>query len=82
MGLAYCVTAARTPATAAANLSSFFPGFSTCGCNRMTGGTGQTGTPLGVCGWGCYKSAGGLTPNEAYPPTASKPFKSRIYIKM
>jgi hypothetical protein len=31
---------------------AFFPGFSTWGCNRMIGGVGQTGTPLGVCGLG------------------------------
>jgi hypothetical protein len=29
----------------------------------MTGGAGQTRTPLGVCGLvGCYKSTGGRTP--------------------
>jgi hypothetical protein len=36
-----------------------FPGFSPRGCNRMTGGAGQTGIPLGVYGLeGCYKSFG------------------------
>jgi hypothetical protein len=44
--------------------TGFFLGFSTWWMGyRMTGGAGQTWTPLGYVIWVCYKSSGGLTPN-------------------
>jgi hypothetical protein len=39
----------------------FFPGFSIWGCNRITGGAGQTGTHWRSGVRGCYESAWGLT---------------------
>jgi hypothetical protein len=41
-------------------MAGFFPGFSIWGRNRMSGGAGQTGIPVGVFGLegDCYKSAG------------------------
>jgi hypothetical protein len=42
--------------------SGFIPGFSTWVCNIMTGVPAKLGPHWGSVVWGCYKSAGGLTP--------------------